>query len=169
MALLERVFASPSVFAAMMIAATALGLAPSAIALSHGAFRTEGMSGGIGIRVIDNPATDSRDSAGTPHIAETVKPGTTVTRRLEVSNATTVPHSVAIYAAAATVNNGSFIGAPGRAPNELSSWTSVEKPELGLPQESAESFDVTIAIPDDAPLGEMYAIVWAEVGTPDAD
>jgi hypothetical protein len=166
MASLKQVFASPSVIGAITIAA-ALIVGPPATAISQIGIRAEGYSGGIGIRLIDGPANES-DLPVSPHIADTVTPGTTITRRVEVSNTTTSPHSVALYAAAATINDGSFIGAAGRTGNELSSWTTVEKPAVGLPAESAVTSTVTIAVPDDAPLGEMYAVVWAEVGTPDA-
>ncbi len=166
MASLKRVFRSQFVIGAITLAAV-LSVGPPAIAVSQIGIRAEGYSGGIGIRLIDASAEASNLPVRL-HIADTIKPGTTITRRVEVSNSTTSPHSVVLYAAAATINNGSFIGAAGRMGNELSSWTTVEKPAVGLPAESTVTSSVTIAVPADAPLGEMYAVVWAEVGTPDA-
>jgi hypothetical protein len=67
-----------------------------------------------------------------------------------------------VYADAATITGGRFIGGPGRTQNELTTWTSVSRPVLTLrPRESAPDL-VTIRVPGDASRGERYAVIWAQ-------
>jgi DNA-binding response OmpR family regulator len=70
--------------------------------------------------------------------------------------------SIALYAAAADITDGSFIGAADRATNELSSWTTVTPDAPVVPAAGKVSATVTITVPADAPAGEQYGVVWAE-------
>jgi len=169
MASLKRVFASTVMAAVVTIATLLFTLGSPAASFSPIVFRTGENSNGIGIRLIDVSPANEDDPRSRQHITDTIKPGTTITRHVEVSNATKSPHRVALYSAAAHINNGSFVGDPGRASNELSSWTMIENPTLGLPAESVTTTTVTIAVPADAPSGEVYGVVWAELSTPTRD
>jgi hypothetical protein len=79
-----------------------------------------------------------------------------------VSNTSTSTQHVVLYAAAATIDDGSFVGAAGDEPNELSSWTSVRPGEFDISANANLIATVTIAVPTDAPPGEQYGVVWAE-------
>jgi hypothetical protein len=47
-------------------------------------------------------------------------PGTVIHRQIEVSNTTASTQHIVMYAAAATIGNGLFVGAAGHTPNGLS-------------------------------------------------
>src|SRR5580658_7483294 len=65
--------------------------------------------------------------------------------------------------AAATISQGSFVGAPAHTANDLSTWTTVSRPIVDVPAGSTAVDTITVAIPATASPGERYAVVWAEV------
>jgi hypothetical protein len=97
------------------------------------------------------------------YIIDNLTPGTTVRRRIEVSNTTDSSLHVAVYPDAAHIIHGAFVGAAGNTENELSSWTTLEHKTLDVPAHDTASDTVTIAVPKDAAPGETYAVVWAQV------
>ena len=90
-------------------------------------------------------------------------PGTTIHRRIEVSNTTGSDAHVVLYAAAATIARGTFLGDAGHYQDDLSTWTSVRPGASNIPSGGHLTATVTIGIPPDAAPGEQYAVVWAEV------
>ncbi|MGC5011866.1 hypothetical protein ACLQ2R_13970 [Streptosporangium sp. DT93] len=54
---------------------------------------------------------------------------------------------------------------PGRAENELTGWTSLNRSALDLPPGGTGTAKVTIEVPETASRGERYGVVWAQVGT----
>jgi hypothetical protein len=121
---------------------------------------------GIGIRLADAPATLPGDSSRRSYIVNRVAPGATIRRRVEIENGTGSRANVAVYAAAADLNRGTFSFARSHVQNELSSWTSVGRQMLRL-EAGADAYEtVTIAVPRDASAGERYAVIWAQVSAP---
>jgi hypothetical protein len=118
--------------------------------------------GGIGIRLVDVPVAEVQDPRALLYVVDHLVPGTIIHRQIEVANTTGSSAEVALYAAAATIGDGSFLGEVGHTPNELSSWTSVYPGGYVLPSHEREIALVTIAVPIDASPGERYAVVWAE-------
>lgn len=96
------------------------------------------------------------------YIIDHVAPGTVIERRIEVTNDTRSDTAVDVYAAAADVTDGSFVGLDADTPNELSTWTSVSEPRLSLAAGEKAKVTVTIDVPDDAAPGEQYAVIWAQ-------
>lgn len=132
-----------------------------------GAFGTPGTtakrdSAGIGIRLVDAPVATRDNPRARVYIIDHVKPGTTIERRVEVSNGTGKATDVAVYPAAAAIKAGSFVGLQGDTPNELSTWTKAGTPRLRLADGAEEMVDVTIDVPSDAAPGEQYAVLWAQ-------
>ncbi|MEU4771493.1 hypothetical protein [Micromonospora sp. NPDC023644] len=122
-----------------------------------------GPASAVGIRLLDAPVNRRDDSRAHKYIVDHLRPGTTIERRIMVKNLSGDRRPVAVYAAAADVTGEGFVLAPGRTENELSSWITVNRPELDLePGEETEVL-VTIEVPRDAEAGERYAVVWAEV------
>ena len=119
-------------------------------------------SGGIGLRLVDVPAA-SKDPRARLYIVDHLLPGTTIERRVEVSNTTDAPQDVVLYAAAATIDHGTFVGAEGRTRNDLASWTTVAPPAATIAAGASVTGLVTLAVPADAAPGEQYGVVWAEV------
>jgi hypothetical protein len=119
--------------------------------------------GGVGIRLVDIPAATQTDPRARSYIVDNLPPGTTIERRIEVQNSTGETRSVSVYPGPASIEDGSFTGAERREQNDLSRWTSVDRPELELAAGASEQVLVTVAVPTDAPEGEQYAAVWAEI------
>lgn len=119
-------------------------------------------SGGIGLRLLDVPATTKDDPRATLYVVDHLAPGQVVKRRVQVSNTTSAPVHIALYSAAASIKGGVFVGAEGHTRNELSTWTSLGPERLAVPAGGDAVTTVTIAVPADAAPGETYAAVWAE-------
>lgn len=125
--------------------------------------------GSIGIRLVDVPANAVDDPRAQLYIVDHLAPGTTIERRIEVSNSTNAAMNVDLYSAAATIEAGAFLGAEGRTPNDASTWTSVDPAELPVPADTKLVATVTIAVPEDAAPGEHFAVIWAEARSDSAD
>lgn len=118
---------------------------------------------GVGVRLLDVPAATQNDPRARSYIVDRLAPGTEITRRIEVTNNSSTPRSVRIYAGAAHIGDGAFVGGNDPAVNELTTWTSFDKPALELEPGRAAKIAVTIDVPDDAAEDEQYAAIWAEI------
>ena len=118
--------------------------------------------GSIGVRLVDAPVATRDDPRARVYIVDHLKPGTTIKRRIEVSNTTRAATQIVLYAAAASITKGSFLGAAAHTPNDLSNWTSVSPGKPDVPAGGKATATVTIAVPKDAAPGEQYGVVWAE-------
>ncbi|RRQ28094.1 hypothetical protein DK926_09400 [Rhodococcus sp. Eu-32] len=127
--------------------------------------------GSVGIRLLEAPVSLQDDPRALAYIIDNLPPGTTITRRIEVSNSSDQEQAISLYPAAASIGDGDggFEVAEDRTANELTTWMSVEPTDVTLAPNSAAEAVVTIAVPADAPEGEQYAVVWAQTaGAPDA-
>jgi hypothetical protein len=131
-------------------------VAPHAAAAQSG-------SNAIGIRLVDAPANGTVDPRAKLYIVENVAPGGTIHRRVEVANSTPNPLTIQLYAAGAQLEQGQFKPLDGRTANDLAGWTSVTPPSIDLAPNTKSTAMVDIAVPSDAPGGERYAAVWAEL------
>lgn len=120
-------------------------------------------NGGIGVRIVDVPVSNQDDPRARLYIVDHLAPGTTIHRRIEVSNTTGETVNVVVYAAAAHISGGSFLFATGDTPNDLSTWIGTRPASTVVPSASVTDVSVTISVPGDAAPGEQYAVVWAEV------
>jgi hypothetical protein len=118
--------------------------------------------GGIGLRLLDVPVAERNDPRAQIYIVDHLAPGTVIQRRIEVSNTTASSVHVVLYAAAASIAKGSFLGAAGHTPNDVSTWTSVRPGASDILAGGRVTATVTIAVPSDAAPGEQYGVVWAE-------
>jgi hypothetical protein len=121
-------------------------------------------SGGIGVRLIV-PA-GLRNDPRSSYIVERLAPGTSIRRRVEIINSTRSTENVAVYPAAASLQQGRFGFAPSHGRNELSSWTSISRDVLRLSPGTSTFETVTINVPKEASSGTRYAVIWAEVSAP---
>ena|SRR5579872_2022582 len=117
----------------------------------------------VGIGIVDVPANRSDDPRARQYIVDHITPGTTITRRVEVSNNTDQTQVVQLYPAAAAIKDGTFLFGDGRAVNDLTTWTTVEPPAVNPPAGGKTLATVTIAVPADASPGERYGVVWAQL------
>jgi hypothetical protein len=122
-------------------------------------------SGSIGIRLVAVPGAAPADSRARSYIVDRVAPGTSVERRVEISNTTASAVAVTVYPAAARLRRGTFTFASGHSPNELSRWTWLKQSVFRLAPGTKTFVPVTINVPTNASAGERYAVIWAEVST----
>src|SRR5579885_2520385 len=103
----------------------------------------------VGIRIVDAPANRANDPRAREYIVDHISPGTTIVRRVEVSNDTSQTQVVQLYAAAASISGGSFQFGDGRAVNELTTWTTVTPASVSPASGARVLATVTIAVPPD--------------------
>jgi hypothetical protein len=153
-------------------AASAAGSAPTATvqhagtarsAIPRSASNPATGPGTVGVRLLDVQADAVNNPRAREYIVDALAPGTTIHRRMEVSNTTTSAQHVAVYAAAAVITGGSFVGAAARTANDLSTWTTMSRPSLDVAAGATAVDTITVAIPPTASPGERYAVVWASV------
>ncbi|MCD9625138.1 hypothetical protein [Rhabdothermincola salaria] len=125
--------------------------------------------GGIGLRLLDAPVSAKDDPRARIYVVDHLAPGAVIERRVEVANTTDTAQELVLYPAAATIDDGTFVGAPGRELNDLASWTSVTADAATVPAGGTEIAVVRIVVPDDAAPGEQYGVVWAEARSDEAD
>lgn len=118
--------------------------------------------GGIGLRLLDAPSNARDDPRARVYIVDHLAPDTVIHRRVEVANSSASALNIVMYAAAASIADGSFLGAPGLTRNDLSTWTSIVPSVLTVPARGRATATVTIDVPRDAAPGEQYGVVWAE-------
>lgn len=122
---------------------------------------------GLGIRLLEAPAERSADPRARSYVIDRVKPATSFTRRIEVSNGDPTPIDVLLYTAPATISDGGFAVQDRDDPGRIPDWVSVVPSRMRLaPSERAEAV-VTVRVPADAPDGEFYGGVVAERPAPE--
>jgi hypothetical protein len=121
-----------------------------------------GPAGSIGVQLLDVPLAAYADPRARLYIIDHLHPGTTIHRRIEISNTTASNLRIVTYPAAAAITQGAFVGASAHTPNELSTWTSVLPGTFEVPSGGHAIATVTIAVPRNAPPGEQYGVIWAE-------
>ncbi|MFF5207422.1 hypothetical protein [Streptosporangium sp. NPDC000396] len=120
----------------------------------------------IGIRLLEIPSNRVDDPRARYFIVDHVNPGTTFTRRLEVSSTSPKPQHVELYASAAGIKGSRFTFAPDRTSNELSSWIRLDRPAVDLPARGSTTVKTTVSVPAWAGEAERYAVIWAQVSSP---
>ncbi len=99
------------------------------------------------------------------YIVDNLPPGTTVTRHVMMSNDTGAPAQIDVYAGAARVADGTFALGEGR--DETHSRHGSPSTAHGRPRRRRTGeVAVTIAVPQDAPEVEQYAVIWASHKAP---
>ena len=141
-------------------------IAPASSALAAMPRQSAAGPGGIGIRLVGVPGGPASDPIARLYIVGRLAPGTSIRRRVEISNTTTGSADVAVYPAAASVVRGAFEFASGHSQNELSGWTSVSSGVIRVPPGGAAFDTLTVNVPGNASSGERYAVLWAQVSAP---
>lgn len=117
---------------------------------------------GVGIRLLDAPTARAKDPRAHVYIVDQVKPGARFTRHVEVSNGDSTPTDLIVYPAAATVQSGAFTVEGRATAGAVAQWVTVSPTSLHLASGSSAVVQVTVAVPADAPPGEVYGGVVAE-------
>ena len=117
----------------------------------------------VGIRIVDVPTNRTDDPRARQYIVDHLAPGSTITRRVEVSNDTTKAQVVQLYAGAASLVDGNIVFGDGRAASDLTGWTTVDPPRVSVAAGGKAPAAVKIVVPANATAGERYGVVWAEL------
>ncbi|WP_326642429.1 hypothetical protein OG884_04495 [Streptosporangium sp. NBC_01755] len=118
--------------------------------------------GTIGIRLLEAPVSHRNDPRALSYIVDHLHPGTTIQRKLEVSNTSRRAQHISLYPASADIVRNAFSAPPGQVQNELASWMSLDRPSIDVAPGAKEIAQVTIKVPPAASRGERYGVVWAE-------
>lgn len=118
----------------------------------------------LGIRLVDAPVERRDDPRASRSIIDHLQPGAEIERRIELISTMDESVDVPLYVGAATIEDGAFVPA-GRQEegNLVTSWTSVAPPRVAVPAGGRATATVRIVVPRDAPNGEQYGVVWAEL------
>ncbi|MFD8751892.1 peptidase [Kitasatospora sp. NPDC059577] len=120
----------------------------------------------IAIKLLDAPENRRADPRAHAYIIDHLAPGSTIERRVEITNRSSTPMHVKVYAAAATIAKGEFTFAPQRTPDELTGWTSFDAADLELAASETARVRTTVRVPGDAAAGERYGVIWAQTAAP---
>jgi hypothetical protein len=121
---------------------------------------------GLGIQLLEAPTALANDPRAHIYIIDHLGPGTTITRKVQVSDGTTSPLDVSLYASGSQIKGGLWSPFNGRQPDELSQWISVTPSSVHLDPGQSAIVEAKIAVPGDASSAERYAVIWAEAGVP---
>ena len=103
------------------------------------------------------PRPRRNDPRARIYIVDHLAPGTVIHRRVEVSNTTDSIDARRPVPRGRHHREGSFLGAAGHTPNDVSAWTSVDPGASDIPAGGRVTATVTITVPDDAPPGSSTA------------
>ncbi|MEV0196316.1 hypothetical protein [Nonomuraea sp. NPDC050691] len=117
---------------------------------------------GLGIRLLEASSNRRDDPRARVFIVDHMNPGNRITRRFEVRNPSSHSQHVRVYAGAAQIVDHEFVPAADRDANEISSWVSIDRPDIVVPAHGRAELRATIDVPGSASKGERYGGIWAE-------
>jgi hypothetical protein len=118
--------------------------------------------GSIGIQLLEGPTNRENDPRAHTYIIDFLAPGTVIHRKFQIVNTSQITQHLDLYAGAATIADGTFIVAPDRTPNELTTWVSLDCTSRDIPAGGRAPVEATITVPPSASAGERYAVIWAQ-------
>jgi hypothetical protein len=120
-------------------------------------------SAGLGIRLLDAPVDRKDDPRARTYIVDHVHPGTTIRRRVQLSDNTNGPLRASLYIGGAGIDKGTFRPTDKDVPSELSEWGTVTPTSVDLQAGGTANAEVVLAVPASASEGERYGVIWAEL------
>lgn len=144
----------------LMLAAAAGTLFPAAAALAGTAPAARLATQRFGIRLVDVPVSEARNPRALRYIIDYLPPGAVIHRRIMVMNQESRRAHFTVYADAAHITHGDFIGDAGATRSELTSWITIQHPALTLNPHTGVMDMVTIRVPRWPTRGEHYGVIW---------
>ncbi len=86
-------------------------------------------------------------------------------RTQPVTNESASARRIVLCSGAASIGHGTFNVAPGRTPNDLTTWITLRPGVLSLAAGASARVTARIAVPRNASSGERYAGIWAQTAT----
>jgi hypothetical protein len=118
--------------------------------------------GSFGIRLVDVPVSEAGNPRALRYIIDYLPTGTVIHRRVLIVNSETRAARFSVYADAAFITGGQFIGYAGATRNELTTWISVQHPAVTLAAGASVMDMITIRVPLGATRGEHYGVIWVQ-------
>ena len=116
----------------------------------------------FGARLVDVPVSEADNPRALRYIIDYLPTGTTIHRRILVTNYETRTARFTVYPDAAQISDELFTGDAGATRNELTGWISVQHPVLTLAPGASVMDTVTTKVPQGATRGEHYAVIWVQ-------
>jgi hypothetical protein len=121
-----------------------------------------GPLGTFGVRLVDVPVSEAGNPRALRYIIDYLPTGTVIHRRILVANDEARTARFTVYADAAYISGGEFVGYAGATRNELTNWISVQHPTVTLAAGTADMDMITIRVPPGATRGEHYGVIWVQ-------
>jgi hypothetical protein len=118
--------------------------------------------GSFGVRLVDVPVSEANNPRALRYIIDYLPTGTVIHRRILIENEEQQTARFTVYAAAAHITGGLFVGDAGATRSELTSWTSVQHPVVTLAAGASVMDMITIKVPRGATRGEHYGVIWVQ-------
>ena len=119
-------------------------------------------SGSFGVRLVDVPVSEAGNPRALRYIIDYLPTGTVIHRRILVANNESRTARFTVYADAAFISDGQFVGYAGATRNELTDWVSVQHPTVTLAAGASVMDMITIRVPLGATRGEHYGVIWVQ-------
>jgi hypothetical protein len=121
-----------------------------------------GPPGSFGVRLVDVPVSEAGNPRALRYIIDYLPTGTVIHRRILVANNESRTARFTVYADAAFISDGQFVGYAGATRNELTDWVSVQHPTVTLAAGASVMDMITIRVPPGATRGEHYGVIWVQ-------
>ncbi len=131
-------------------------------ATSSGLSVAPGPQGSFGVRLVDVPVSEADNPRALRYIIDYLPTGTVIHRRVLIANDEAKTARFTVYAAAAHIADGLFVGDAGATGNELTTWVSVQHPVVTLAAGAFVTDMITIRVPPGATRGEQYGVIWVQ-------
>ena len=118
-----------------------------------------GPQGTFGVRLVDVPVSEEGNPRALRYIIDYLPTGTVIHRRILVANDEARTARFTVYADAAYISGGEFVGYAGATRNELTNWVSVQHPIVTLAAGASVMDMITIRVPPGATRGEHYGVI----------
>ena len=118
--------------------------------------------GAFGVRLVDVPVSESDNPRAYRYIVDYLPTGTVIHRRILILNQEARTARFTVYADAAHISGGQFVGYTGATRNELTRWVSVQHRAVTLAAGKSVMDMITIEVPRNATRGEHYGVIWVQ-------
>ena len=118
--------------------------------------------GKFGVRIVDVPVAEADNPRALRYIIDYLPTGTVIHRRILIENDEPRTSRFTVYADAAHITGGQFIGYAGATRNELTGWIGVQHPTVTLAAGASVMDLITIKVPPGATRGEHYGVIWVQ-------
>jgi hypothetical protein len=146
----------------MVLLAVVAGAVTPAVVAAAATQPKAGPAERFGTRLVDVPVSEANNPRGLRYIIDYLPTGTTIHRRILVTNDETRTVHFTVYPDAAQISHDVFTGDAGATRSELTGWISVQHPVVTLAPGASEMDMVTIKVPPGATRGEHYGEIWVQ-------